>query len=485
MRAAGSMAMLALAAGLSAGCEVVNPGPVADEYMTLPTSQQGFVNGAMERLVRVVGYGAYYLALPAREIFPGGQTGSYGANISQQAGNFGGTPEWNASGTGGVSYNTAQQARWVAEEAIRQFELRGDVSPAIMVQAYTWAGFANRILGDHWCYGAIDGGPLIPGSDYHRRASDWFTKAIAIAPNDATRYMALAGRAQTRLWLEDFTGAIADARLIPLGYSAPPTWRDGAVWLEMDFSKGGNVDQRNHVQWANSNSPYRSWTVRYTDYDEYFTQTGDPRTPWTNFAAAPDRQCVGSLQGYPGGKVPCTLQTRYLSQDDDIRIASAAEMRLIEAEALLAQSDANWQQALTLINDVRTSYTSVTTRQPLAPYTATNAAETWTVLKRERGYELWLEGRRMADLRRWQPLFGPDHTASKWPRGGVGGPQGHPDLPNFESRMSNPTNNIFTQYPRGRPQLEGGAQFPRELCFNISNQEANTNPNIPDREDEP
>jgi hypothetical protein len=345
-----------------------------------------------------------------------------------------------------------------------------------MVQAYTWAGYSNRVLGDGWCIGAIDGGPEIPGIDYFRRANDWFTKAIAVAPNDATRFAALAGRAQARLWLEDFAGAIADARLVPADYE---------LFLEMDFSKGGNTAQRNHIQWANASAPYRSWTVRFTDQDEYFTQTGDPRTPWQDFAAVSNRQCVGSLQGYPGGKVPCTQQLKYLTQDDDIRLASGAEMRLVEAEALLAQSDGNWQQALTLINALRTRYTSVTTRTPLAPHTATNAAETWRVLKRERGYQLWLEGRRMSDLRRWQPLFGPAHTAQKWPRGGVGGPQGHADLPNFESRMNSATNNIFTQYPRGRPQLDGGEQFPRELCYNISNQERNTNPNIPDVVDNP
>jgi hypothetical protein len=461
---------LALIAGLSAGCEVINPGPVADEYMTLPASQQGFVNGSMERLTRLVGESAYGMALPAREIFPGGQTGSYGAGIPAQAGTMG---EWDASSFEETSYNTAQQARWIAEEAIRQFEKRGDVPASIMVQAYTWAGYANRWLGDYWCIGAIDGGPEIPGTDYFRRSNEWFTKAIAVAPNDATRFAALAGRAQTRLWLEDFAGAIADARAVtPVNF---------VLNLEMDFSKGGNTAQRNHVQWANSNSPYRSWTVRFTDQDEYFTQTGDPRTPWTQFPAAADRLCVGSLQGY--GRVPCTMQQKYLTQDDDIRLASKAEMRLIEAEALLAQSDANWQQALTLINTVRTSYTSTTTRQPLVAHVATNAADTWRVLKRERGYELWLEGRRAADLRRWQPQFGPQHTTQKWPRGGVGGPQGHPDLPNFESRMTNPTNNIFTQYPRGRAAVFGGEVYPRELCLNISNQERNTNPNILDTDE--
>ena len=467
VRRASQVLSLALVAGLAAGCEVVNPGPVADEYMSLPASQQGFVFGSMERLTRVIGNQAYTTSLASREIFPGGQTGSYGHSISGQAGNFGG---WNSSG----EYNTAQQARWIAEEAIRQFEARRDVPASIMVQAYTWAGYANRVLGDYWCMGSIDGGPEIAGVEYHRRANDWFTKAIAVAPNDATRFAALAGRAQTRLWLEDFAGAIADARLVPRAFTFN---------LEMDFSKGGNTAQRNHVMWANSNSPYRSWTVRFTDQDEYFTQTGDPRTPWTQFAATADRLCVGSLQGY--GCVPCTMQQKYLTQDDDIRIASGAEMRLLEAEALLAQSDANAPAALALINAVRTSYTSTTTRAPLVAYTAATAADTWRVLKRERGYELWLEGRRAADLRRWQPLFGPQHVTQKWPRGGVGGPQGHPDLPNFESRMTNPTNNIFTQYPRGRPQLRDDQEFPRELCYNISDQERNTNPNILDTDEEP
>jgi hypothetical protein len=452
-------------ATLTAGCEVVNPGPVADEYMTVPASQQGFVNGSMERLTRVIGYQAYHTGFFAREIFPGGQTGSYGRDITAQAGQIG---NWGASG----NYDLMQQARWIGEEAIRQFEARGDVAAAIMVQAFIWAGYANRNLGEGWCHAVIDGGELKPGREYFVRANEWLTKAIASAPSDPYRFAALAGRAQARLWLEDFTGAIADARLVPSTFTQ---------WLEMDFTKGGIVDQRNHVFWANANAPYRSYTVRFTDQDEYFTQTGDPRTPWQNFAAASDRLCVGSLQGY--GRVPCTQQLRYLTQDDDIRLSSGNEMRLIEAEALLAQSDANWQQALTLINGVRTSYNSVTTRQPLAPHTATNAADTWRALKRERGYELWLEGRRWADLRRWQPEFGVGFTTQAWPKGANGGVEGHPDLPNFASRMTNPANNIFTQNPRGRPKLNDGSIYPRELCYNVSAQERNTNPNLTDDEE--
>jgi hypothetical protein len=464
-----TLAAVLVSAVLAAGCEVVNPGPVADEYMTLPASQQGFVNGAMERLTRTVGNTAYTTALAAREIFPGGQTGSYGHDISAQAGNFG---NWSASG----QYGTAQQARWVAEEAIRQFEARGDVSKDILTQAYLWAGYANRVLGDGWCFAIFDGGPLEPDGSkaYHKRAEAQFTKALASAVNDNQKFAALAGRAQARLWLEDFDGAIADARQVPNTFN----WM-----LEMDFSKGGNTAQRNHIMWANANAPYRSWTVTFTYYHTYFTETGDPRTPWADFPATSDRLCVGSLSGY--GRVPCTQQRKYLSEDDDMRIAGGAEMRLLEAEALLAKSDANWPQAMTLINTLRTSYKSTQGARPnLQPYTATNALEAWRFLKRERGIELWIEGRRYADLRRWHPQFGTGFTTAKWPRGFENGVEGDIDLPNFATRMTNPTNNIFTQYLRGRPALQGGETLPRELCYNLSTTEYDTNVHLIESDEE-
>jgi hypothetical protein len=455
---------------LAAGCEVVNPGPVADEYMTLPASQQGFVNGAMERLTRAVGQATYTTALAAREIFPGGQTGSYGHDVVVQAGTFNSPNNWNAAG----QYSTAQQARWVAEEAIRQFSTRDDVPADVLTQAYLWAGYASRFLGEGWCLAVFDGGPEEPFTKYFERAEAHFTSALAEAPNDNFKYAALAGRAQVRLWLENFDGAIADARQVPTSYN----W-----YLEMDFSKGGNTAQRNHVQWANASAPYRSYTVRFTFQDTYYKETGDPRAAWGEFPIASDRLCVGSLQGY--GRVPCTQQKKYLTQDDDIRLASGAEMRLLEAEALLAKSDGNWQQAMTLINDLRTSYKSdIGNREPLAPWPATSAAEAWTMLKRERGIELWLEGRRFADLRRWQPLFGEGFTTQAWPKGGDGGVQGHPELPDFAAVMNTPANNIFTVNWRGRPR-DPDQVFPRELCYNISTQERNTNTNFQEVEEEP
>src|SRR5688572_17803835 len=105
---------IVLCAALASACDVVNPGPVAEEYLTLPTSQQGFVNGAEERLARAVDGNAWRTGAVAREFFPGGQTGSGGLSVREQAGQI----EWNGAG----QYANAQQARWIAEEATRQFE---------------------------------------------------------------------------------------------------------------------------------------------------------------------------------------------------------------------------------------------------------------------------------------------------------------------------------------------------------------------------
>jgi len=460
---------------LTAGCEVLNPGPVGDEFIDLPASQAGLVNGSWERLNRIIGSGAYDLSMVAREIFHGGQTGSYGHGVSAQAGNLGG---WSDAGP----YNNGQQARWIAEEAIRRFNARGDVDPAMMTRAYIAAGYANRVNGDFFCWGVIDSGPLKPGSHYWERAEENFTKAIAAAPNSDFRAQAYAGRAQARLALENWAGALADAKQVPT---------DFRLDVKMDFSTGGVTGNQNQVYWANGGDPstFRSFSIRFTYYDTYYADTGDPRTPWRDFPLLEDRVCVGGLQGFPGNRVPCTQQRKYKTRDDDIRIASGAEMRLIEAEAMLRSNPGSWQQAMQIINANRTRYISDKTQRPLEPWTANNLDDAWTFLMRERGIELWLEARRFSDMRRWERYI-PEYGTMVANASGVLEAQplqkttpGTLDWPDFESRMTNPTVNIFTQNARGRPAINGQSA-PREICYNISNTERENNPNLQRNEEE-
>lgn len=441
-----ALAAALVSAALGTACEVTNPGPVSDDALTLPAAQIGFVNGAKERLTEGLGFQVYSTALVAREIFPGGTVGSYGHSIANQAGHH----EWNSSGPNNI-YPNLQQARWIAEEALRRFNALDGVQPATVYEAYVTAGFANRILGENWCEAVFDGGSLQPHLEYFKRAEKHFGDALALVARlpataqSAGRQKASGGRAQVRVGLKDWTGAAADAGQVTTGF---------VFKQEMDFT-GGNVNQRNHLAWAVASKPYRSYTVRFTFQDGYFTTTGDPRAFWLRYAANTDTLCGSSLQGY--GRVPCTQQGKYLTENDDINLVSGREMRLIEAEAFLTAG--NVAGAIAKINEVRTTVVSTTTRLPLPAYAVpATAAEAWTLLKRERLIELWLEGRRMGDQRRW--------AESRTP--------GSDDLPNFEARSS-----VFTQYPRGREVTEG-VPSPTVLCYNISDAERNTNPNIPD-----
>jgi hypothetical protein len=410
---------IALACAGMAACDVTNPGPVQDEFLALPASQQGLINGAIRRLAEAVSWEAYTTALAAREIFPGGQTGAHGHDVLSQAGYIRRPDSY------GGYFNDAQQARFIAEQAITRFtEVKAPQN--MMYQAHLWTAYAYRNLGENWCEAVIDGGPLQPGKTYFDKAIDNFSKALTLAANDAEKRAVYGGRAAAYAWVNDWPKVIADAALVPDTY---------VFNINLDQT---DQEYENHLYFAQANSPYRAYTIWKTWFETYFTQTGDPRTPWSRNAALPFSNA--SLQGY--GQVPFTIQQKYKTRNDDMRLTSGWEMRLLEAEAKLIANDV--PGAMALINRVRTRNVSTTTNQPLAAWSATTGDQAWTFLKRERMIELWLEGRRLGDQRRWDEAKRP----------------GSIDLPDFES-----VSTIFKENPRS-------------LCFEIPDSERNSNPNF-------
>jgi hypothetical protein len=370
---------------LGAGCDlkVTNPGPVQAVFLDNPAALTAVVNGAGRDLAEALNWTAYTGAAVTKEVLPSGSTAAFGISVRQQLGVL-------SVDDGGNWWDQAQRARWTAENGVERIKrVLGTASAnnATLAQALLWVGYSNRHLGENFCDCVIDGGPKQEYTVYLQRAEAAFTEAIAVATaanNAALRDAATAGRASVRLLRNNLTGAAADAALIT----------NNAFVYRMPYYVN-TVDQYNRIYWASANQPYRAHTVWGTYYEDYRRTTRDPRVPFdSSLTIRFGDAAVTSL----GGQVRWYFQTKYPVRESPINLSSGWEMRLIEAEALLAAGDVNG--AMTKLNARRLALN-------LAPWTAANATEAWVALKRERGIELWLEGRRLGDQRRWAALNRP------------------------------------------------------------------------------
>src|SRR5690606_23523303 len=137
--------------------------------------------------------------------------------------------------------------------------------------------------------------------------------------------------------------------------------------------------------------PFRSFSVYSTWFRDYYDETGDPRTPY----ASDPRNPLGD-----GRPVPWLFEMKYKrNRAAPVNLATGREMRLLEAEGALRAG--NWQQAMIIVTELRTSVISHLTGKPLPPRAAGSAVEAWTALKLERAVELWIEARMMGYHREW------------------------------------------------------------------------------------
>ena len=421
-----AIAVLAVAV-VAGGCdfEVQNPGPTPDSFLDNPEAHQAYANGAALELMDALNQVAYTTSAVTRELFPAGSTSSFGISASQQVGRLLFDDEH------ADSWTPHQRSRYIAESGFERFSAQreGNVNgyrPA--AEAALWAGYANRLLGENWCEAVIDGGSVQPGDVWLERAEEWFTTAIQVASSnpDLAHVVtaAHAGRASVRAFLGDWAGAMQDAAEVP----------DDFV-----FQLGYHNTQQSHynrIYFAGANQPYRAVTVWNTVYEQYYEETGDPRTPWGLMEGFPEGDAALAFLG--NQRVPFYQQRKYVNPDDDINLSSGWEMRLLETENLLRNG--SWQAAMDMINTRRAAL-------GVPEFTATSLDEAWTHYKRERGIELWLEGRRMGDLRRWE-------------RDNVPG-----DLHPLEE-PGNPASYLVAD---------------RSLCYDIPQNERQSNPNVPDQ----
>lgn len=458
------------AALLLAACDtsITNPGPVPDDDLNNPLAYNAIVTGARLALARAYGSDAtnggviaYWGAAVAFEINPAGSTGSFGLPVIIQAGTI--TPtiangEWTA----------ANLARFVAEDALRRFATVAAQDPARAAtprqqsEAALYAGYANRLLGENFCGAVLPvvnaDGSTSPGdstahTDYFLRAEQHFTDAIQLAAGvtpDTTRQRiinaARAGRASARLDLASW-GVGGTAKWDEAEADAASITSNTFVF-QLPYSEQ-DQNQYNYIYWARSSTPYRAHTQWGTFFEQYYRTSRDPRVRWDTTAQLGDA-AVAKF----GGHVPWWPEAKHAAKNSPVNLSSGWEMRLIEAERRLVAADV--PGAITLMNQRRTNLAQ-------AAYSSVGVSvdSAWALLKLERQLELWLEARRLGDVRRWITNNVPGALRDGHYRNASG------------ALVSTPVESMTLPIPGTNPPQS------RSLCFPIGQNEHDTNPNIP------
>jgi hypothetical protein len=219
-------AALLLLATAACDTTVTNPGPVR-EFLPTTVRSRAMVNSAGRAVSSGMNWISYTGAAIAWEVHPAGSTGSFGISARWQNGELNGD-----DGDLNTHWETAQRARWLAEETLRRLESAGPPPTGslqtpvqyanALMQAYVYAGYADRLLGENMCEAVIDGSGALPNATFFTRAESLFTKALAVTggtPATVTTLSnaAYAGRAAARAfpgkWTEAVTGWAGGDRL--------------------------------------------------------------------------------------------------------------------------------------------------------------------------------------------------------------------------------------------------------------------------------
>lgn len=361
----GPAAIIALATLLGAcDLKVTNPGPLLDADLNNASAMPALVNGMGGDLSNAIGN---YLT-----------RGSLAALELRHAGNFAAERKFAAGDIAPEDVNgdwaRMHTARYVAEAGLERMKTVLGTSfetNANTPRAYLYAGFANRFLGENVCNAVFDGGPALPSNTHFVRAESLFTRALLISRalnNTALTNAALAGRAQVYANQGKWTEAVADAALVPVAFRHNAIFSINTTRENMGLAFE-TISRREVTVWN---------TVWVADRDSRVLY--DTVKTGTTITKGQD------------GATNFFRQRKYITLGDPVALAKGTEMLLIRAEAALRANDLT--NAMAFINQGRTAAS-------LAPLTATTVAEAYGHLMRERGAVLWLEGRRLFDLRRW------------------------------------------------------------------------------------
>ncbi len=423
--AASMLAMMATACSEITSLKQENPGTLSVETLYVPTNAPLLVNGAIGDFEcafsrYVVGSGLF-----ADEVTVGisalanfdydarrvNTNATYGTNTCA-------SPTPSSSQQPGI-YTPLSVARATADTAAAKLEGWTDAEvpnrSKLIGQSYAYAGYSLTLLGEGMCSAAINLGPEMNSPALFAEAVTRFTKAIAAATtaNDVTTLnLARLGRARVLLDLgggSNLAAAAADAALIP------------ATFVLNNSPDAVNSRRQNTVFITISQSSFSTVDPSFRNVLAPGGTTQDPRVIVTDLNR--NGTATGSRLFIPA---------KHATVTSPIRIASYAEAQLIIAEN--AALTGNLAEAEAAINRARARTAGVPSYA--RPVGAT-AADLIAQIIEERRRELFMEGHRLGDMRRYGIAFTPAAGAA-YQYGGVYGTQTCFPLPDVE-RINNPT----------------------------------------------
>lgn len=374
------LALASLGAAGVIGChgflDVQNPGPIEDTSLYTADAVPALVVGMSADLSSILSDIVRITGIASDEL---GHGGSY-------------TPEglW----VRGIIRPEDVNDLWARMQRIR-FEAESGVERMKSIQNFSYdtdanaaranllGGFANRLLGESACQAVIDNGPVQSDTTFFQRAEAEFTEAIRIggAAKNATDIVtaAYAGRASVRAWQGNWAGAVADAAKVPANFVY------NAIYSTNSTRENNSLVQETYVR--------REFSLYNTHWATVFN---DPRVPWDTIKTST------GIQTGQDGKTPYFRQAKYTNLGSAIPLVKGTEMLMLRAEDALRNGDIT--TAFGFINQQRAVYGMGALTAP------GDLATAWQTLEFERGAVVWLEARRLWDLRRWYADTGPAHN---------------------------------------------------------------------------
>lgn len=292
----------------------------------------------------------------------------------------------------------------VEDRLYEELDLEDAESHPLMAQVRWATGLAELYVGMTFCEAVLDD-DYLSDTQVLRRAEQYLGLAIETARRaESPDYMnaARAGRALTRMLLEDWDGAESDAMLVPAGFSY------------VSYHIAG--DPNPLVQWTGDPHKHFGFLHKWWPLVEESEVPGFMIDPWSG---EEDRRIPVRYDGstLADSEVPHYRPLKYDSVEDDIPIVHHDMAQLIIAEARAVRGDR--AGATAILNQLRAAV-------GLPPHDVPATAEDMEeLILWERFAELHLEGQRLLDLHRkglmrqvFEELNDPDRPGagrpSKW-----------------------------------------------------------------------